>query len=275
MSNNNNNNNTIYYFLIGNLKAKKEIGTFIDNSDSTNDINDFNDIVNKSKEILHLNNLLSISNKKNKIELKNHNLYYTITNNDTFYLAAVRKNSLYCKQENLIFELMEDIEHQGIKKLVDRNGDLTNVGRQNLKFSIEKYHESNKKRLLDNVKKQKKNNFFFKSNENNNNNIISENNTNLSILSDDSQGNKISIVNNSINELTNEMKVNVQNMINNVTEMNVLENKSDKIKNLSNEFKNNSNILKRRIRFNNIKLKFLFIIIIIIILIIVFIYLIK
>lgn len=272
MSNNNNINNTIYYFLIGNLKAKKEIGTFIDNSDSTNDINDFNDIVNKSKEILHSNNLLSISNKKNKIELNNHNLYYTITNNDTFYLAAVRKNSLYCKQENLIFELMEDIEHQGIKKLVDRNGDLTNVGRQNLKFSIEKYHESNKKRLLDNVKKHKKNNFFSKSNENN---AINENNTNLSILSDDSQGNKISIVNNSINELTNEMKVNVQNMINNVTEMNVLENKSDKIKNLSNEFKNNSNNLKRRIRFNNIKFKFLFIVIIIIILIIVFIYLIK
>ena len=267
MSNNNNINNTIYYFLIGNLKAKKEIGTFVDNSDSTNDINDFNDIVNKSKEILHLNNLLSISNKKNKIELANHNLYYTITNNDTFYLAAVRKNSLYCKQENLVFELMEDIEHQGIKKLVDRNGDLTNVGRQNLKFSIEKYHESNKKRLLDNVKKHKK--FFSKHNENN------ENNNNLSILSDDSQTNKISIVNNSINELTNDMKINVQNMINNVTEINELDNKSEKIKNLSHTFKNKSNNLQRRFRFNNIKFKLLFIVIIIILLIIVFIYLIK
>ena len=45
---------------------------------------------------------------------------------------------------------MEDIDHQGIKKLVDRNGELTNVGKQNLKFSIEKYTESNKIKLSTN-----------------------------------------------------------------------------------------------------------------------------
>ena len=70
-----------------------------------------------------------------------------ITNSDYFYLAAVRKNSQYCKKENLLFELMEDIDHQGIKKLVDKNGELTNVGKQNLKFSIEKYQESNLSKL--------------------------------------------------------------------------------------------------------------------------------
>ena len=31
-------------------------------------------------------------------------------------------------QNNLMFEFFEDIEHQGIKKLVDSNGRLTQVG---------------------------------------------------------------------------------------------------------------------------------------------------
>ena len=137
---------SIYYFLIANQETQKEIGNFLDNSDINNNINDFNDIVLKSRELLKSDNS-SIKGKKNKLSLENHNIYYMITNSDYFYLAAVRKNSQYCKKENLIFELMEDIDHQGIKKLVDKNGELTNVGKQNLKFSIEKYQESNLSKL--------------------------------------------------------------------------------------------------------------------------------
>ena len=133
---------SIYYFLIANQETQKEIGNFLDNSDINNNINDFNNIVLKSRELLKSDNS-SIKGKKNKLSLENHNIYYMITNSDYFYLAAVRKNSQYCKKENLLFELMEDIDHQGIKKLVDKNGELTNVGKQNLKFSIEKYQESN------------------------------------------------------------------------------------------------------------------------------------
>ena len=120
-------NTSIYYFLIANQTTKKEIGSFIDNSDNLNNINDLNNIVSKSREILQSDNTL-IKGKKNKILLENHNIYYMTTTTDFFYLAAVRKNSQYCKKENLIFELMEDIDHQGIKKLVDKNGELTNVG---------------------------------------------------------------------------------------------------------------------------------------------------
>ena len=145
----NDNPPSIYYFLIANQVTGKEIGTFLDNSDNRNNINDFNQIISKSKELLHSNNTL-LKGKRNKYTLEFHNIYYMITASDTFYLAAVRKNSLYCKQENLIFELMEDIDYQGIKKLVDRNGELTNVGKQNLKFSIEKYTESNKTKLSSN-----------------------------------------------------------------------------------------------------------------------------
>ena len=140
---------SIYYFLIANQATHKEIGNFLDNSDINNNINDFNDIVLKSRELLRTDNS-SIKGKKNKLSLENHMIYYMITTSDFFYLAAVRKNSQYCKKENLIFELMEDIDHQGIKKLVDKNGELTNVGKQNLKFSIEKYQESNLSKLTKN-----------------------------------------------------------------------------------------------------------------------------
>ena len=183
------NTTSIYYFLIANQDTQKEIGNFLDNSDINNNINDFNDIVLKSRELLKSDNS-SIKGKKNKLSLENHNIYYMITNSDYFYLAAVRKNSQYCKKENLLFELMEDIDHQGIKKLVDKNGELTNVGKQNLKFSIEKYQESNlskltnKNNLFDlilhsNEEQSIKNNFGNSQLNNKNNVKINQNNNNI------------------------------------------------------------------------------------------------
>ena len=183
------NSTSIYYFLIANQETQKEIGNFLDNSDTNNNINDFNNIVLKSRELLKSDNS-SIKGKKNKLSLENHNIYYMITNSDYFYLAAVRKNSQYCKKENLLFELMEDIDHQGIKKLVDKNGELTNVGKQNLKFSIEKYQESNlskltnKNNLFDlilhsNEEQSIKNNFGNSQLNNKNNVKINQNNNNI------------------------------------------------------------------------------------------------
>ena len=129
---------SIYYFLIANQVTQKAIGTFVDNSATGNSINDFNIIVEKSKEILHSSELNQNKNRRNRLMLQNYNIYYIVTNSNILYLAAVKKNSIYCEKESLIFELIEDIDHQGIKKLVDKNGELTNVGRQNLKFSIKK-----------------------------------------------------------------------------------------------------------------------------------------
>ena len=85
---------------------------------------------------------------------------------------------------------MEDIDHQGIKKLVDKNGELTNVGKQNLKFSIEKYQESNlskltnKNNLFDlilhsNEEQSIKNNFGNSQLNNKNNVKINQNNNNI------------------------------------------------------------------------------------------------
>lgn len=147
---------SIYYFLIANPFTQKEIGTFVDNSETGNSISDFNKIVEKSKEIFLqiCSNSEQLNHQRNYIIIDKFTLYYTIISsslnggnnhkNSTFYLTAVKSNNI--NLEHLVFELIQDIDHQGIKKLVDKHGELTYVGRKNLKFSIEKYQEANKKK---------------------------------------------------------------------------------------------------------------------------------
>ena len=133
-------NNLIYYFLIANYNTKKEIGEYYEESEENN-IN-LSKIKSSAKEIVLSND--KKKEKTNKVAFEEYNFYYKITNLDILYLAVVKKNIKY--KENLIFELIEDIDHQGIKKLVDKNGELTIVGKQNLKFSIENYQEFKKKK---------------------------------------------------------------------------------------------------------------------------------
>ena len=241
---------SIYYFLIANQINGKEIGTFLDNLDTRNNINDFNQIIATSKDLLHSNNS-SLKGKKNKYTLEFHNIYYMITPSDTFYLAAVRKNSLYCKQENLIFELMEDIDHQGIKKLVDKNGELTNVGKQNLKFSIEKYTESNKSKLTS-----------F-----NNNNELFENTSNSN---ENNKPNKITMVTSQINEIKKDVKSSLKNMITNISDMEELDSKSLKIKEQSYKFQQDSLNLERKLKWQNLRNKIIIGLIILFIIIIIY-----
>ena len=222
----------------------------MDNSDTRNNINDFNQIIATSKDLLHSNNS-SLKGKKNKYTLEFHNIYYMITPSDTFYLAAVRKNSLYCKQENLIFELMEDIDHQGIKKLVDKNGELTNVGKQNLKFSIEKYTESNKSKLTS-----------F-----NNNNELFENTSNSN---ENNKPNKITMVTSQINEIKKDVKSSLKNMITNISDMEELDSKSLKIKEQSYKFQQDSLNLERKLKWQNLRNKIIIGLIILFIIIIIY-----
>ena len=135
-------NNLIYYFLIANYNTKKEIGEYYEESEENN-IN-LSKIKSSAKEIVLSND--KKKEKTNKVAFEEYNFYYKITNLDILYLAVVKKNIKY--KENLIFELIEDIDHQGIKKLVDKNGELTIVGKQNLKFSIENYQEFKKKKRV-------------------------------------------------------------------------------------------------------------------------------
>ena len=224
---------SVYYFLIANQATQKEIGSFVDNSATGASINDFNIIVEKSKELLHSEELNQNKNRRNRLMLDNYNIYYIVTNTNIFYLAAVHKNSIYCEQESLIFELIEDIDHQGIKKLVDKNGELTNVGRQNLKFSIEKYQETKKTKI------SSPNSSIYDTTGNERQEPVS----------------KIQSLSSEIGEIKNTMKANVQNMISNVNEMQDLDSKSSRIKDVSLEFKKNSIELEQKAKWNKYKMK--------------------
>lgn len=226
-------NNSIYYFLIANQTTQKEIVSITDNSESGNTISDFNTIVSKAKEILHSNEIQNKS-KRNRMSLENHNIYYIITQSNTFYLATVRKNSFYSEQEHLMFELFEDIDNQMIYKLVDKNGELTIVGRQNLKFLIEKYQDMK------------------------NESSTLKGPLGLPLTTNDNEPkSKILEVNSHINDITSGMKESVKNMISNVNEMQDLDNKSSRIKDTSFKFHQESVNLERKIQWQNYKMKIL------------------
>lgn len=198
---------SIYYFMIGNINTHQPIGNYINTK-----INDNNfDNIKFTCDDIFINSSENISkNIKNKMQLDYYIIFYTIKNSGTFYLAVVLKNSLYSQEEHLIFELFEDIDHQGIKKLVNKNGVLTHVGEQNLKFCIELYQENNRK----NNKNRRDNEIYFK-------------NKDMS---------KISLLNNEISDIQTNMKETVKNMITNVNDMNDLDDKSSKIKESSYQF---------------------------------------
>ena len=205
--------------MMGNYITHQPIGSYINSN--LND-NNFDNVKFTCDDIFHNSSDDLSKNKKNKIYLDYYIIFYILKNSGTFYLAVALKNSLYGKEENLIFELFEDIDHQGIKKLVNKNGVLTHVGQQNLKFCIEIYQENNKKNI---------------ENENNNkNNDMS----------------KIALLNNEINDIHSNMKKSVKNMITNVNEMQDLDNKSSKIKDTSYQFQKDSAALEKKIRFQKL-----------------------
>ena len=146
---------------------------------------------------------------------------------------------------------MEDIDYQGIKKLVDRNGELTNVGKQNLKFSIEKYTESNKTKLS----------------SNSNNNGLFENMINSN---EKEKPNKISMVTSQINEIKNDVKSSLNNMITNISEMQELDSKSLKIKEQSYKFQKDSLNLERKLKWQNLRNKIILAGVILFIILIIF-----
>ena len=124
---------SVYYFMMGNYQTHKEIGSYLDN---TIDNKNFENIKFTCDDIFRHSSEEQAKTKKNKIEIDKHIIFYTFTNSGIFYLAVIIKNLLYSKNENLVYELFEDVENRGIKKLVDKNGELTLVGKHNLKFSI-------------------------------------------------------------------------------------------------------------------------------------------
>ena len=218
----------ICYFMIGNYNTHQEIGNYI-NKD-LND-NNFENVKFTCDDIFH-NSSEAISNrKKNKIILDYYIIFYTLQNSGTFYLAVVYKDSLYGEEEHLIFELFEDIDHQGIKKLVNKNGVLTHVGMQNLKFCIELNQENNRKISY---KKKNDNDDYIKIKDNS----------------------KIALLNNEIKDIHSNVKEGVKNILQNVSDMQDLDEKSDRIKNTSFQFQHDAAVIEKKMRIKNFFFKF-------------------
>ena len=215
------NNNQIYYFLIGDYHKKSELGYYLCEDNSISE-KDKQYIVSKVAETYSNFNEKDIGSKEYKIIDNNtFSIFHLITSSGTFYLSVVNINSIYMDQNNLMFELFEDIEHQGIKKLIDNNtGKLTRVGIQNLKFSIENHNNKMK-------------------------NMCKEIN----------EGNKIKNLNNQINDINNEMQNSVKNMIVSVSEMNNLNSKSAEIKDMSYKFQQGAYDIEKRMKRRSLLIK--------------------
>jgi len=215
---------SVYYFMMGNYQTHQEIGSYRDNS---MDNNDFENVKFTCDDIFSHTSEEQAKTKKNKVELEKYIVFYTFTNSGIFYLAVILKNSLYSKNDNLVYELFEDVENRGIKKLVDKNGELTLVGKQNLKFCIEQDQETNRK----------------------NDNSTGSSLTDYFKGKKEKDASKLSLLSNELNDIQNDVKESMKNIINNVTEMQDLDDKSEKIKDVSFQFQKDSSMLERKMRY--------------------------
>ena len=217
--------NQIYYFVIGDYHNKSELGHYLCEDNSLSE-DDKNYILKQATNIYKNFGEKDVGSKDYSVLDNNHYcIFYSITSSGTFYLSVASVQSIYMDQNNLMFELFEDIEHQGIKKLIDKDGKLTRVGNQNLKFTIEQ----------------------------NNNKMKGQNND-----EENKDNNKIVILNNQINDINNDVKNSVKNMIVSVNEMKYLDNKSSELKDISDSFRQGSYDIERKIRNRNLLMKIAF-----------------
>ena len=90
--------------------------------------------------------------------------------------------------------MIEEIDNQGIISNTDKSGKLNNIGKQNLKFAVEKYQNS----------------------------YLAEKEmaTNPSLIEEAPKNNKIAVINEQIKGVQNDMKNNVKNMVVNIHDIN-------------------------------------------------------
>ena len=212
---------SIVYLQIIDVDSKETLGIY-EKSDLKDDKLK-KEIQDKCKELISQIKTEILSSKKHldfkKLDNKSIEIYYLSTNNGTLYISFLELTEKTSKEfkDNYIYEFLENIESQNLKKLVDDNGKLSKAGHQNLKMAIENYHNTY--------------------------NIGNEN-----LIDDDPQSNKISIINNHINDVKNDMKENVKNMMNNMNDMNEIEGKSVSIKDTSLQFRRDSKDLENKMR---------------------------
>jgi len=213
---------SILYLQIINLESQEIVGTY--EHTELKDPSLKKELEDKSKELI---SQIKPENKSVKKQLafkndsnKTIDIYYLCTNEGFLYLSFIEitpANSKLFKDIN-IYELLENLETQNIKKFVDENDKLSNVGLQNLRMSIDNYH----------------------------NTYLNESGDTL--IDDDPHSHKISMINSQINDVKNDMKENVKNMMTNMQDMNEIEGKSVAIKDTSFQFQRDSKNLENKMK---------------------------
>ena len=243
---------SILYICIINQNRQSILGSYnpieIENSTLKNQIESkVNDLKNRIKiENGIERNVMNFQTLSDKVI----NIYYSLLNNGFLYIIFVEILSIYLEsfKDDSIFDFIEQIETQGIKLNVDSSGKLTNVGRQNLKFTVEKYQ-----------------NTFFSKKE-----------LGSSLIEEaPPQDKKIAVINEQIKGVSNDMKNNVKNMITNIQDINEIENKSVAIKDTSFQFRRDSLALENKMKKNARRNKIILAIAVIIVLVLIIYYMVK
>ena len=185
---------SILYLQIIGLDSQDIIGSYISNELEKNKTLK-KEIDNKSNELIPKIKTENKSKKKH-INLKNDSnnsieIFYLVTDTNILYLSFILldSESLNTFKDNYIYELLEDIDFQNIKKFVDKNNKLENVGQQNLRICIDKYYNTYKynksknnfeenKSLIKRNKNENKLNDEKENEKNENNDILQDINEN-------------------------------------------------------------------------------------------------
>ena len=240
---------SILFFRIVNLKNKIVIGTY-----KPLELNNSSLIDSIEKKSQELTNQIKLENgiEKKVINFQTTNdkkidIIYYLTNNGILYIAFVEILSYHLEsfKEESIFELFEEVDNKSIKSNIEKNGKLSMVGQQNLKFAIEKYQ----------------NTYFTSSGIHNTSGLIEE---------APPQKSKINAVNEQINDVKNDMKENVKNMITNIQDINEMEGKSVAIKDSSFQFRRDSLSLEKKMKRNVLRNRIILIVSVVLVLILIF-----
>jgi len=232
---------SIIYLCIANQNNKSIIGSYNPIEMEKSSLKD-----SIEKKALELINKINPENgpEKNRINFQTSsdkiiNIYYNLINKGILYIVFVEIMSVYLDnfKDESIFELIEEIDNQGIKSNLDKSGKLNNIGKQNLKFSVEKYQNS----------------FFAEK----------DFATNPSLIEEAPKDNKIAVINEQIKGVQNDMKNNVKNMVVNIQDINEMENKSSVIKDASFQFRKDSLALEKKMKKNYFRSKIILTIVIV------------
>ena len=232
---------SIIYLCIANQNNKSIIGSYNPIEMEKSSLKD-----SIEKKALELINKINPENgpEKNRINFQTSsdkiiNIYYNLINKGILYIVFVEIMSVYLDnfKDETIFELIEEIDNQGIKSNIDKSGKLNTIGKQNLKFSVEKYQNS----------------FFAEK----------DFATNPSLIEEAPKDNKIAVINEQIKGVQNDMKNNVKNMVVNIQDINEMENKSSVIKDASFQFRKDSLALEKKMKKNYFRSKIILTIVIV------------